>query len=89
MWGKPTEAVRLIALRNAALSALGGQSPLEVNIHLTLRVHVGPKNDRNAGDLDNYVSGVCDDLMAAAARSSINDNFLAPNLARSTLLNAF
>ena len=80
MWGKPTEARRLIALRQAALRALGGQPPLEDNIHLSLTVHVGPRNDQRAGDLDNYVTGVCDGLMAAAARASIDAQLRVPEL---------
>ena len=80
MWGKPTEARRLIALRQAALGALGGQPPLEDNIQLTLRVHVGPINDQRAGDLDNYVTGVCDGLMAADSRSAIDAQLESPEL---------
>ena len=78
MWGKPTEARRLIALRLAAHNALGGQRPFEIDIQLTLRVHVGPQNDRRSGDLDNYVTGVCDGLMAAAPASSVNQLFREP-----------
>ena len=65
MWGKPTEAGRLIALREKALEVLGTQQPFTSKIQLTLRVHV-PRNDRSTGDLDNFVAGVCDGLMKAA-----------------------
>ena len=75
MWGKPTEARRLIALRRAALKALDGAPPFSERIELTLAVHVGAANSRLAGDLDNYVTGICDGLMAADPRSKLNTIF--------------
>lgn len=65
MWGKPLEAKRLVELRQAALKALKRRSPLKRNIKLTLKIRVGPINDRSIGDLDTFVTGVCDGLMAA------------------------
>ena len=62
MWGKPLEAKRLVALRQAALQTLKGQPPLETNIKLTLKIHI-PINNRSIGDLDTFVTGVCDGLM--------------------------
>ena len=80
MWGKRkgTQAKRLIALRKKALAALGGRPPFSKNIHLTLRVHVGAVNDKRAGDLDNFVTGVCDGLMAAHARAKRDATFCDP-----------
>jgi len=78
MWGKPAEAGRLVALRIAALQALGGLPPFERNMRLALKVHVGPTNDRRAGDLDNYVTGVCDGLMAANPLSSVHPLLRTP-----------
>ena len=75
MWGKRTEAPRLIALRKAALEALGDQRPFTQEIRLTLRVHVGLQNDLRSGDLDNFITGVCDGLMASAPRSSVHPLF--------------
>ena len=66
MWGKLLEAERLIELRQATLHALQGNSSLRTNIKLTLKIHIGPINDRSIGDLDTFVTGVCDGLMAAA-----------------------
>ena len=66
MWGKPLEARRLVELRRATLKAIEGSSPLQSNIRLTLKIHVGPTNDRRTGDLDTFITGVCDGLMAAA-----------------------
>ena len=63
MWGKRLESERLVALRQAALQALKEQPPLESNIKLTLKIHLHV-NDRAIGDLDTFVTGVCDGLMA-------------------------
>ncbi len=65
MWGKPLEAQRLVELRSATLKALHGESPLTNNIKITLKIHVEVKNDRATGDLDTFVTGICDGLMAA------------------------
>ena len=70
MWRNETQARRLIALRKAAREALGSQERFTKNIRLTLRVYVGSdgpvSGDRdNIGDLDNFISGVCDGLMRA------------------------
>jgi len=70
MWGKKREAKRLIRLREGALAALGSQGPFTRDVRLTLRVHIGPEHraQGNGGDLDNFVAGVCDGLMAAQQR---------------------
>lgn len=65
MWGKPLEAKRLAALRQAALQVLKGHSPLQSNIKLTLKIHISV-NNRSIGDLDTFVTGVCDGLMATS-----------------------
>ena len=73
MWGQ--QAPRLIALRKKALEALGTEQPFTDDIRLTLRVHVGNHNDRGSGDLDNYVAGVCDGLMAAHRNAKPDGSF--------------
>ena len=86
MWGKKTEARRLIELRRAALKEIGTGQPFAKNIRLTLCVHVGLDEDRVAGnkgpgDLDNFVAGVCDGLMRAhpnTPNSSLHDLFGGP-----------
>ncbi len=63
MWGKPLEVRRLVPLRQAALQALRGHPPLQNSIKLTLKIYI-PVNSQTTGDLDTFVSGVCDGLMA-------------------------
>ncbi len=69
MWGKGSEVENLVALRRAALGNIGRGKPLARNVRLELVVHVGAVNDQRTGDLDNFVTGVCDGLMAAAANT--------------------
>ena len=80
MWNKPLERTRLIALRCATLEAQGAQAPSTCSFSLTLEVHVGPVNTRAIGDLDNFITGVCDGLQAAAG-NSIGIEWEAPELA--------
>lgn len=71
MWGDPTEVGRLIALRKNAREALKSAPPFARNIRLSLCVHVEPLQaafrepedaGKYAGDLDNFIGGVCDGL---------------------------
>ena len=72
MWNRKTEAGRLIVLREKALHKMRSQPLFTGNIRLTLNVHVGCQarvvvkaGEKGFGDLDNFVSGVCDGLMVA------------------------
>ena len=69
MWGKKAEIARLKALRASAYKSLGGRLPAGGRIELELRVYA----QTTAGDLDNFVTGVCDGLMAAHPRTPIRD----------------
>lgn len=62
MWMKPFQAERLKLLRLAATSAVqeSGKVP-EGPVHLIVRIYAHPE----LGDLDSFVSGICDGLMAA------------------------
>ena len=70
MWSKKLESERLVALRQAALKAFSGQPPLRSNIKLILKIRI-PVNNRSIGDLDTFVSGVCDSLMKRDPRSKL------------------
>ena len=72
MWSKPLEAERLVALRQAALQALKDELPLWSNIRLTLKIHL-PVNNRPIGDLDTFITGVCDGLMKRAPGSKLHE----------------
>ena len=74
MWGKDLEADRLISLRLAAIEAFKDSPPLRQNIELEIMVHI-PQNSRAVGDLDNFVTGVCDGLMACDPKSKLSSKF--------------
>ncbi|MDY6964426.1 MAG: hypothetical protein SVM80_00440 [Halobacteriota archaeon] len=61
MWNDSTEAFNLIELRKRAFEALGDSELLSENIELSVKVHL-PKDCNSAGDLDNFVKGICDGL---------------------------
>ena len=78
MWAKSAEVPRLIALRQAALVAMAGGPPLRSNISLELEVHCPSSGSQRIGDLDNFVTGVCDGLMAADLRINSDPRWEAP-----------
>jgi len=51
---------------------------LRRNIRIRLVVHIGRKNDRSIGDLDNFITGVCDGLMRADPRASLDPLWARP-----------
>ena len=69
MWGKDVEIPRLRDLRRAALDAMKRgrlAEPFQRNIVLDLELHVQAGDVAIVGDLDKFVTGVCDGLMAAS-----------------------
>jgi hypothetical protein len=77
MWSKKLESERLVALRQAALKAFSGQPPLRSNIKLILKIRI-PVNNRSIGDLDTFVSGVCDGLMKRDPKSKLHPTWRNP-----------
>jgi hypothetical protein len=71
MWGKLSQAPRLIRLRQAAYAALDGHVPFEGLVQLTLTVHIGDRHTRRKGDLDSYIAGVCNGLMRATSTTHL------------------
>ena len=66
MWRKVAERARLVALREAAYACCGDEPPLSANIRLTAEIYCGASELLRVGDLNNFITGVCDGLMAAA-----------------------
>ena len=75
MWGKSGEAEKIRTLRLQAVKAFGGRPPLRKNVKLILRAYVGPENTRTTGDLDSFVTGICDGLQSADPRAHIAVEF--------------
>lgn len=58
------------ALRTAASNAMGEIPPQQQAIHLTIKIYTEAKS----GDLDNFITGICDGLQSVHPRTLINEN---------------
>ncbi len=67
MWNNRAELPRLRELRATAASAMSGQPASNGPLCLRLRVYAYER----AGDLDNFITGICDGLMPAHANTPI------------------
>jgi len=65
MWRKGSEMERVIALRLAASQSMHGHSLAQSWVHMSVRVYANPTD----GDLDNFITGICDSLTAAHSRT--------------------
>ena len=68
MWARSDEAPHVASLRNEAYKArlkTGCTRHLQSFVTLELRVFVPRSKLESAGDLDNFITGVCDGLQAA------------------------
>lgn len=74
MWNRPLERKRLVSLRQKALEAFDGQLPLEGNIKIRLKIYIA-ENKPFIGDLDTFLTGICDGLMRIAPRSKLEGDF--------------
>ena len=81
MWAKDTEVPRLISLRRAAHAALEGKPPLKSNVALHLDMYCRPEELLRIGDLDNFVTGICDGLMRANPRIKQHARWQSEDLA--------
>lgn len=71
MWNKPLEQSRIIALRRAVSDAMAASERATSAVALRLLVRSEPRD----GDLDNFLTGICDALMPAssAVRAHLRD----------------
>lgn len=71
MWARNDEAPRIASLREKALEA---RMKLRINdcfhslVSLELRIFVPESRLETVGDLDNFITGVCDGLQAADSK---------------------
>ena len=68
----------MVALRQQSLEALDGRPSFSSEIRLKVRIHVGNSTAGNTGDLDNFVTGICDGLMKADPRAKLHQLFSTP-----------
>lgn len=91
MWNKASERARLVALRQAAYACCGEEPVLSADIRLSVQIHCAASELLTVGDLDNFITGVCDGLMVPReARPSVHGNrqSLSPFIRTSTLQSA-
>jgi hypothetical protein len=78
MWNKmSTEFSRLVTLRRAVAEAFKGGPPLRSQIGIKIEVHA---KRLQQGELDNFITGVCDGLMAAHKSTPICEEWLVDEL---------
>jgi hypothetical protein len=73
MWAKSTEIPRLSQLREKAHEAMQGRELLKGQLKLIITIYT----ESNTGDLDNFVTGICDGLMAANGKAKIDETIWA------------
>lgn len=75
MWGKNSEAQNIVNLRNAAFRKREEtiKEPFNSRVSLELIINAPESELERMGDLDNFITGVCDGLQAADPRAKMND----------------
>lgn len=71
MWARDDEAPRIVSLREKALEVrtkLGINDCFRTLVSLELRIFVPKSRLESIGDLDNFITGVCDGLQAADSK---------------------
>jgi hypothetical protein len=81
MWNKTSERTRLIELHREAHKGRGPMEPLSAEIRLTVEIHCRAQELLGIGDLDNFITGVCDGLMAVAPGTPVAPDWDSPELA--------
>lgn len=72
MWGKQSQTVRLIRLRQAARDAFANQEPFQGSVRLMLTIVLRASSFRlGSGDLDAYLGGVFDALKGATSTTRL------------------
>ena len=74
MWGKKSEATNIINLRNAAYQArIQSNQPIFTGkTRIELNMYINQNEIENIGDLDNFITGICDALQRADPRANIH-----------------
>ena len=77
LWNCESEVPKVIALRREARTRFGDRKPFTSRIRLRLSVFLTASefSSTQVGDLDNFVSGVCDALQAADPKASLDERF--------------
>ena len=75
MWGKNSEAQNIVNLRNAAFRKREEtiKEPFHSRVSLELIINAPESELERMGDLDNFITGVCDGLQAADPRAKMSE----------------
>ena len=75
MWGKKSEAPNIVNLRNAAFRKREEtiKTPFNSRVSLDLVIYAPESELERMGDLDNFITGVCDGLQGADARAKMHE----------------
>ena len=68
MWARRDEAFRVVSLRQEAIKArskAGLSKPIDSLVAIELQIFVPKSELKRIGDLDNFITGICDGLQAA------------------------
>jgi len=73
MWGKKSEAQNIVNLRKAAITARNeiDTSPYTGRVSIELTIYADNSVIESMGDLDNFITGICDGLQAADTRAKM------------------
>ncbi len=75
MWGKKSEAQNIVNLRKAAITARNelNITPFTGRVSIDLTIYADNAVIESMGDLDNFITGICDGLQAADPRANMQD----------------
>jgi len=78
MWGKKSEAQNIVNLRKAAITARNelNITPFTGRVCIELTIYAENGVIESMGDLDNFITGICDGLQAADPRAKMQDLIL-------------
>lgn len=78
MWSKDSETQNIVNLRKAAMKARDelGVGPFTGRLNLELTVYAADSVIESMGDLDNFVTGICDGLQAASSQAKPHETIL-------------
>ncbi len=78
MWGKKSEAQNIVNLRKAATTARNeiNITPFTGRVSIELTIYADNAVIESMGDLDNFITGICDGLQAADPRANMQDLIL-------------
>ncbi len=79
MWGKKSEAKNIVNLRKAATTARNeiNITPFTGRVSIELTIYSDNAVIENMGDLDNFITGICDGLQAADPRAKMQGLILS------------